>query len=67
MREHVIRWWGEPADFRLKRVALRGQRPLLVERRRGETWHKLVRVASEREAELAVEHVRAMVARGCDV
>lgn len=52
MSPHVIRWYGgDPASFRLSRVAYRGQQPLMLEQRSGEHWLPLARVASEREAE----------------
>lgn len=64
MKDHAIRWWGDPADFRLRRVSQRGQYPLLVERRRGDRWDYIVRVSSEREAERIVERARQLIAEG---
>lgn len=54
MRAHVIRWYGNPVEFRLRRIALRGQQPLALERKDGHDWRHIARVASEREAERIV-------------
>ncbi len=59
MKSHAIRWWGEPVEYRLRKVAERGQAPLVVERKCAGGWQHIARVASVVEAERVVAMARA--------